>query len=163
MSEHKSHKTASENGKKGGKKKKTKGFPVGGLIVMFLLVGIALAAGYFGMQYAARYKAMTADSEARIAAAEAELSAAEAEYAEADPESAAHVAERRQVTDEMIAAAKAELEALREKSAEADAAIDELEARIAELESAEDFDYYKAIYDEYIEGRAYVEDLLSGN
>ena len=85
------------------------------------------------------------------------------EYAEADPESAAHTAERQQLADEMIATAKAELEALREKSAEADAAIDELEARIAELESAEDFDYYKAIYDEYMEGRAFVEDLLSGD
>ena len=163
MSEHKSHKTAVENGGKAGKKTRAKRFPVGGLIAMFMLVGIALAAGYFGMQYAARYEAMKTDSEERIAAAEAELAAAEAEYAEADPESAAHTAERQQLADEMIATAKAELEALREKSAEADAAIDELEARIAELESAEDFDYYKAIYDEYIEGRAYVEDLLSGN
>ena len=112
MSEHKSHKSAEKTGKKSGKKTKAKRFPIGGLIAMFLLVSVALAAGYFGVQYAARYEAMTAGSEERIAAAEAELAAAEAEYAEADPESAAHAAERQQVTDEMIASAKAELEAV---------------------------------------------------
>ncbi|MBR0040298.1 MAG: hypothetical protein IJP64_02855 [Oscillospiraceae bacterium] len=147
------------------KKKKAKAgrFPVGGLIVMLLLIGVILTAGYFGMRYSAQYDALQKNSEDRIAAAESALMLAEAQYAEADPESAAHVAERRQVTEEMIAQASAELDELLAESAETDAAISELEKRKAELESVEDFDYYISIYNEYTEGRDYVENLLSGD
>ena len=49
------------------------------------------------------------------------------------------------------------------EEAEIDAALHEAESRIGELEKVEDFEYYKAIYDEYVEGREYVEELLSGN
>ena len=170
MSEHTKHTKAAEGSedrkktqKKRRKKEKAKGFPYGGLLVMLLLVGVILASGYFGMQYAARYESLVKSNEERIAAAEAELRAAEAEYTEADPESDAHVAERRQVTEKMIASARAELESFRGKNEETAAAISELENRIAEYESAENFDYYMAIYEQYIEGRAYVEDLLSGD
>ena len=44
---------------------------------------------------------------------------------------------------------------------ELDASIHEAEEKMKELEGVEDFDYYKAIYDEYVEGREYVEELLS--
>ncbi len=143
--------------------RRKKGFPVGGLILMFLLIGVILAAGYFGMEYMEQYTALKADYDGRVAAAEAELQAAQSEYAEADPESEAHAAERQQLTDEMIAAAQAELDGIRAAEDEADSAIETAESRMKELEDVEDFDYYKAIYDEYVEGRAYVEDLLSGD
>ena len=85
------------------------------------------------------------------------------EQDEADPDSAANTAERQQVTDEMIAAAYAELEALREQSEETESAIRAAEEKISALQGAENVDYYRAIYDEYNEGRAYVEGLLSGD
>ena len=94
---------------------------------------------------------------------EAERDAAAALYAEADPESAANVEARRQATDEMIAEANAEIEALRQKGEETDAAIKEAEKTIGELQDVEGYEYYRAIYDEYVEGREYVEELLSGN
>ena len=100
---------------------------------------------------------------AALKAAESERDAAAAVYAEEDPESAGNVAIRKQVTEEMIAEASAEIDALREQSEETDAAIRVAEEKIAELQGVEGYDYYRAIYDEYVEGRAYVEDLLSGD
>ena len=130
---------------------------------MLLLIAAILAAGYFGMEYMDTYTALKAEFDGALQTAEAERDAAAALYAEADPESAANVEARRQATDEMIAEANAEIEALRQKGEETDAAIREAEKTISELQDVEGYDYYRAIYDEYVEGRAYVEDLLSGD
>ena len=145
------------------KKSKKKGFPVGGLILMLLLIGVVLAAGYFGMEYMEAYTSAKEEFESALQAAEAERDAAAALYAEADPESAANIAARQQVTDEMIAEANAEISDLQAQSEETDAAIKEAEKTIDELKDVEGYEYYRAIYDEYVEGRAYVEDLLSGD
>ena len=149
--------------KKQSEKKKAKGFPFGGLILMFLLIAVILAAGYFGMEYMDTYAAVKSEFDTALKAAESERDAAAAVYAEEDPESAGNVAIRKQVTEEMIAEANAEIDALREQSEETDAAIRVAEEKIAELQGVEGYDYYRAIYDEYVEGRAYVEDLLSGD
>ena len=130
---------------------------------MFLLIGVVLAAGYFGLEYMEAYSAAKGEFDSALQAAEAERDAAAALYAEADPESAANVEARRQVTEEMIAEANAEIGALQAQSEETDAAIKEAEKTIDELKDVEGYEYYRAIYDEYVEGRAYVEDLLSGD
>ncbi len=148
--------------RKKGKTKK-KGFPVGGLILMFLLMAVIAVAGYLGMQYYDQYTQTKASFDNALTAAEAELSAAQAEYAVADPESEAHAAERRQLSEEMIAQAEAEAEALRLKGEETDAAIKAAEDKISALADVEGYEYYRAIYDEYVEGRVYVESLLSGD
>ena len=148
---------------KSRKAKKKDGFPVGGLILSLVLIAAILIAGYLGFQYYEEYSALVNDYETSVQTAESELAAAEAEFAEADPESAAHVAERQQLSAEMIAAAQSEIDELQEKVDQLDDAIRETEDTISEYKSVEGYDYYKAIYDEYVEGRAYIEELLSGN
>ena len=92
---------------------------------MFLLIGVILAAGYFGMEYMEAYASAKEEFDSALQAAVTERDAAAALYAEADPESSANAAARRQVTDEMLAEANAELDVLREQSEETDAAIKE--------------------------------------
>ena len=149
--------------KKKSKRKAKKGFPFGALLLMFVLVGLILAAGYYARLYAERYAKLKADYENAIVSAEATLAAAEEEYAEADSESAEHSEQRRELSEQMIGAARSELEILRQQDDVVNASIAEAEKKIEELQSVENFDYYKAIYDEYTEGRAYVEEILSGN
>ena len=93
--------------------------------------------------------------------AELPREAEEAERAEADPESAANVEKRRRTSEDMIEAAKAEIARIERHNAELDAAVREAGAKIDALEGSEDYDYYRAICDEYMEGRAYVEELLA--
>ena len=145
------------------KKKSKKGFPFGGLILMFFLIAVILAAGYFGLQYMDVFSTLKDEYDGVLKAAEAERDAAAALYAEADPDSAANTAERQCVTEEMISLAEAEMESLREKDGQIDAALSEAEKTISELQGLEGYDYYRAIYDEYVEGRSYVESLLSGD
>ena len=151
------------SGKKKTKKKSGRGFPVGGLILTLFLIAVILAAGYYGLRYMDAVAALKSEYEGALQAAESERDDAAALRAEADPDSAAHIAERELLTDGMIAEAKAEAEVLREKGEQTDAAIREAEQTISELQNVEGYEYYRAIYDEYVEGRAYVEDLLSDN
>ena len=153
-------KTANHSPKK---KKAKKSFPFGGLIFMFFLIAAILAGAYFGMDYMDRYAQIKGEYESALKAAEAERDAAMALRDEADPDSAPNAALRQQVTDEMILEANAELDALREQKEAAESAIRAEEEKIDALGDIEDFDYYRAIYDEYVEGRAYVEELLSGD
>ena len=155
-----SEKNRSPKKEKAEKKEK---FPYGGLILLLVLIALILFSSYFGLFYMEQREELAALYDGRIAAAEAELAAAEAEYAEADPDSDAHVAERKQLSEEMIAAAELELADMQQKASETDAAIRAAEERIAELESDEDFEYYMSVYEEYLEGGAYVEALLSGD
>lgn len=145
------------------KEAKRESFPFGGLILLLTLIAVILFSCYFGLYYMEQRDVLASLYESRIAAAEADLSAAEAEYAEADPDSEAHVVERRQLSEEMIAAAKLELADMQQKAAETDAAVRAAEERVAELESDEDYEYFMSVYEEYLEGRAYVEELLSGD
>ena len=137
--------------------------PFGAMLLMFALIALILAAGCGIQFFTARYTAIKAGYENALASAEAALAAAEEERAEADSESAAHSEQRRKLTEQMLGAARSEIEILRQRDEAAEAAIAEAERTIEELQSAEDFAYYKAIYDEYSEGRAYVEEILSGD
>lgn len=148
-------------GKKTGKKGKS--FPVGGLLFMFLLIAAILAALYFGMRYMNEYERLKGEYDSSVQAAEAERDAAKALYEEADPDSEVNTAQRRAVTDELIAEANAEIDALREQSEETESAVRAAEEKIAELQDIEDYDYYRAIYEEYLKGGAFVEGLLSGD
>lgn len=130
---------------------------------MFFLIAAILAAVYFGMGYMEQYGQIKEEYDRALQAAEAERDAAKALHDEADPDAAPNATLRQQVTDEMISEANAELDALREQNEAAEDAIRAAEEKIAELQDVEDYDYYRAIYDEYVEGRAYVEGLLSGN
>lgn len=138
-------------------------FPFGGLILLLTLIAVILFSCYFGLYYMEQRDVLSSLYESRIAAAEADLGAAESEYAEADPDSGAHAAERRQLSEEMIAAAKLELADMQQKATETDTAVRAAEERVAELESDEDYEYFMSVYEEYLEGRAYVEELLSGD
>ena len=145
------------------KTKKKKGFPVGALIFMFVLIGIAAGAGYFGMQYYEQNRVLHERYDAAVAQASEELNAANEELFLADPDSPANSDIREELKSVLLADAQEKAEKLANEEAEIDAALHEAESRIGELEKVEDFDYYKAIYDEYVEGREYVEELLSGN
>lgn len=145
------------------KKKKKNGFPVGALIFMFALIGIAVGAGYFGMQYYEQNRVLHERYDAAVAQASEELNAANEELFLADPDSPANSDIREELKSVLLADAQEKAEKLANEEAEIDAALHEAESRIGELEKVEDFDYYKAIYDEYVEGREYVEELLSGN
>ena len=157
------HGEAHHSRKKKKAGRKSRGFPVGGLIFMLLLIVFIFAAVHFGLQYMSSFEQLRGEYDGAVQAAEAERDAARALYEEADPESDANSAERRQVTDEMIAEASAELEALRNQSEETESAIRAAEEKINALHGAEDEEYYRAIYDEYNEGRDFVEGLLSGD
>lgn len=145
------------------RRKKNKRFPVGGLIFMFVLIGIALGAGYFGMTYYEKFHALNEQYNAARDTASAELAAAQDEFALADPDSPANVAVRDELKDVLLADMREQVKQMESEEAELDASIREAEEKMKELEGVEDFDYYKAIYDEYVEGREYVEELLSGN
>lgn len=145
------------------KTKKKNGFPVGALIFMFVLIGIAAGAGYFGMQYYEQNRALHERYDAAVAEASEELNAANEELFLADPDSPANSDIREELKSVLLADAQEKAEKLANEEAEIDAALHETESRIDELEKVEDFEYYKAIYDEYVEGREYVEELLSGN
>lgn len=145
------------------RRKKNKRFPVGGLIFMFVLLGIALGAGYFGMTYYEKFHALNEQYNAARDTASAELAAAQDEFALADPDSPANIGVRDELKDVLLADMREQVKQMESEEAELDASIREAEEKMKELEGVEDFDYYKAIYDEYVEGREYVEELLSGN
>ena len=150
-----------EDDEKPHRKKKSKRFPVFGLIFMFLLIGIILGAGYYGMVYYERFHAMNDQFDAARDAASAELVEAQKEYALADPDSPANVAVRDELKDVLLADIREQVAQMESEKTELDASIREREEKLKEIEGVEDFDYYKAIYDEYVEGREYVEELLS--
>ena len=150
-----------EDDEKPHHKKKSKRFPVFGLIFMFLLIGIILGAGYYGMVYYERFHAMNDQFDAARDAASAELVEAQKEYALADPDSPANVAVRDELKDVLLADIREQVAQMESEKTELDASIREREEKLKEIEGVEDFDYYKAIYDEYVEGREYVEELLS--
>ena len=150
-----------EDDEKPHRKKKSKRFPVFGLIFMFLLIGIILGAGYYGMVYYERFHAMNDQFDAARDAASAELVEAQKEYALADPDSPANVAVRDELKDVLLADIREQVAQMESEKNELDASIREREEKLKEIEGVEDFDYYKAIYDEYVEGREYVEELLS--
>ena len=143
------------------RKKKNKRFPVGGLIFMFLLIGIVLGAGYYGMAYYKQFHSMNDQYDAAHAAAAADLAAAQEEYALADPDSPANTAIRDELREDLLSDLREQVKQMENEDAELDASISEAEEKLKSLEGVEDFDYYKAIYDEYVEGREYVEELLS--
>lgn len=148
--------------KKGSEKMK-KGFPYGGMILSFFLIAVIAAAGFFGLKYMKAYGTVKTEYDSALQSAEEERDAAEAAYGDALPDSAYNKAVQKQVTEEMIAEAKSEIEAIQKKNDETDADIRAVEEKIAELQTAEGYDYFRAIYDEYVEGRAYIEELLSGD
>ena len=143
------------------RKKKSKRFPVFGLIFMFLLIGIILGAGYYGMAYYEQFHAMNEQFDTALDAASAELVTAQNECALADPDSPANTAVRDELKEVLLADIREQVAQMESEENELDASIHEAEEKMKELEGVEDFDYYKAIYDEYVEGREYVEELLS--
>jgi len=152
-----------EEEEKTRRKKKSKRFPFGGLIFMFILIGIVLAAGYYGMGYYEQLQALNGQYDAAREEATAELAAAQEEYFLADPDSPANTDIRQELTDVLLADAREQVKELEGEEAELDASIHEKEEALKVIEGQENFDYYKEIYDEYVEGGEYVEELLSGN
>lgn len=133
----------------------------GRLVVTLVLAAAVLVSGISCARAVVQYCTMRSQYRSAVRAAGEMLTAAEAERAEADPESAANVEKRRRTSEDMIEAAKAEIARIEQHNAELDAAVREAGAKIDALEGSEDYDYYRAIYDEYVEGRAYVEELLA--
>jgi len=130
---------------------------------MFILIGIVLAAGYYGMGYYEQLQALNGQYDAAREEATAELAAAQEEYFLADPDSPANTDIRQELTDVLLADAREQVKELEGEEAELDASIHEKEEALKVIEGQENFDYYKEIYDEYVEGGEYVEELLSGN
>ena len=129
--------------------------------VTLALAAAVLVAGIFCARAFGQYHALRSQARGAVREAAETLAAAEAERAEADPESEASAEERRRTSEDMIEEARAEIARIERHNDELDAAAREAEAKIDALDTIEDYDYYRAIYDEYTEGRAYVEELLA--
>lgn len=129
--------------------------------VTLALIAAVLVAGFFCARAFGQYHALRSQARSAVREAAETLAAAEAERAEADPESEASAEERRRTSEDMIEAAKAELARIERHNDELDEDIREAEAKIRAFDAAGDSAYYRAIYDEYTEGRAYVEELLA--
>ena len=130
-------------------------------LVTLALIAAVLVAGVFCARAFGRYHALRSQYRGAVRAASETLAAAEAERADADPGSEASAEERRRTSEDMIGQAEAEIARIERHNGELDEAAREAEAKIGALEEIEDYEYYRAIYDEYVEGRAYVEELLS--
>ena len=128
---------------------------------MVLLLAVTAGAVYMGLQFRSRYIQRRGEAEAAVAAAQAELEEAQAQYAAVDPDDPANAQRLTDIREKVLSEAREEEQKLRDELAELDAALKDTEAKLAELESDEDYAYYKAIYDSYAEGKAYVEELLA--
>ena len=115
----------------------------------------------FCVRLLGQYRALKTPYEDALREADGAFAAAAAEYDEARPDSAASAEKRRQAGAEMIEEAEEEIARLERRCAELDGEIREAEEKISAFEESEDYAYYRAIYDEYTEGRAYVDQLLS--
>ena len=131
------------------------------LSVTLALTAALLVSGAFCLHLLLQlYTLKTTYRDALREASEAYV-AAETEYAQADPASEANAERRRRVSEEMIAQAQDEIAHLEQRSDELDREIREAADKAEALAGSEELSYYRAIYDEYTEGRAYVEELLS--
>ena len=128
---------------------------------MALLLAVTVGAVALGLRFRGRYTQRREEAEATVAAAQAELEEAQAQYAAVDPDDPANVQRLADIREAALSEARQEEQRLRDELAELDAALKDTEAKLAELESDEDYAYYKAIYDSYAEGKAYVEELLA--
>ena len=138
------------------------GTPKSGVrLVTLALAAAVLVSGVFCARAFGRYHALKSQYRGAVREAAETLAAAEAERAEADPESEASAEERRRASEDMIEEAKAEIARIERHNGELDGAVREAEDKINALDTIEDSEYYRAIYDEYVEGRAYVEELLA--
>ena len=129
--------------------------------VTLALIAALLLAAMFCVRLLGQYRALKMPYEDALREADEAFAAAAAEYDEARPDSAPSAEKRRQAWAEMIEEAKEELARLERRCAELDGEIREAEEKIGAFEQSEDYAYYRAIYDEYTEGRAYVDQLLS--
>lgn len=129
--------------------------------VTLALAALVLVAGFFCARAFGQYHALRSQYRGAVREASETLAAAEAERAEADPESEASAALRQRTSEAMIEKAKAEIARIERHNDELDEAARQAEAKIGKLDTIKDYDYYRAIYDEYTEGRAYVEELLA--
>ncbi len=128
---------------------------------MVLLLAVTAGAVYMGLQFRSRYIQRRTEAEGIVAAAQAELEAAQAQYAAVDPNDPANARRLTDIREEVLSEARQEEQRLRDELAELDASLKEMEAKLAELENDEEYAFYKAIYDSYAEGKAYVEELLA--
>lgn len=141
--------------------RKFRELPLSRQLVLLALVAALLVSGVFCARAFRQYRALRAPYSAALREASERLYAVAAERAEADPESETSAALRRQATEDMIAEGKALIAEIERHNAALDEAAAEAEAKIKKLDEIEDYAYYRAIYDEYAEGRAYVEELLA--
>ena len=129
--------------------------------VTLALIAAVIVSGFFCAKVFGQYHALRSQYRGAVREASETLAAAKAERAEADPESETSAALRQQASEAMIEQAKAEIARIERHNDELDEAARQAEAKIGKLDTIKDYDYYRAIYDEYTEGRAYVEELLA--
>ena len=154
--------TGEEHGKETPAAGKSGGTPKSGVRpVTLVLIAAVIVSGFFCAKVFGQYHALRSQYRGAVREASETLAAAEAERAEADPGSETSAALRQQTSEEMIEEAKAEIARIERHNDELDEAARQAEAKIGALDTIKDYDYYRAIYDEYTEGRAYVEELLA--
>ena len=134
---------------------------VGGLLVTLALIAAVIVSGVFCAKAFGQYHALRSQYRGAVREASETLAAAEAERAEADPGSETSAALRQQTSEAMIEEARTEIARIERHNDELDEAARQAEVKIGKLDTIKDYDYYRAIYDEYTEGRAYVEQLLA--
>lgn len=154
--------TGEERGEESPAAAKNGGMPKSGVrLVTLALIAAVLVSGFFCARVFGQYHALRSQYRGAVREAAETLAAAETERAEADPESETSAALRQQTSEDMIEQAKAEIARIERHNDELDEAVRQAEAKIDALDTIEDYDYYRAIYDEYTEGRACVEELLA--
>ncbi len=131
------------------------------LFVILVLTAALLVSGAYCVHLLGQLYSLKAYYRGAVSEAAEAFNAAEEEYAESIPSSEASAERRRQVKEEMIAQAENEIGRLEQHLAELNDEIRDAEAKADALAASEEHTYYRAIYDEYTEGRAYVEELLS--
>ena len=111
---------------------------VGGLLVTLALIAAVIVSGFFCAKAFGQYHALRSQYRGETSAAL-----------------------RQQTSEAMIEEARTEIARIERHNDELDEASRQAEVKIGKLDTIKDYDYYRAIYDEYTEGRAYVEELLA--
>ena len=134
-------------------------------VVLTVLLLLIVAVGAYGtITFREQYTALEQRYQGQVDAAQADLDAAVAESQGIVPSDTAE-AEAQRIEQErvLLEQAQGEADSLTAEGADLDTAISAALAELAAAQVGEEYDYYKAAYDSYAEGRAQVERCLEDN
>ncbi len=134
------------------------------VVLTILLLLVAVAGGFGTMTFREQYSGQIQRYQGQVDAAQADLDAAVADSQGIVPSDTAE-AEARRIEQEqlLLEQAQGEADSLTAEGRDLDIAISAALEELAAAQTGEEYDYYKAAYDSYAEGRAQVERYLEDN